>query len=204
MYFTHEKALNSIITIYDHKNNLSEIDISHILQKTKEISPQTLVFHAEKLLSILLNIFCKTQSPDGSSYAFEAILYVIKFFKSQPQLKDQRVVDDFITKRLQVSQASPVYPKLLFQMLKFVEDLEKSLAEGKPVGRVRQHFTLFKEMPTVCSFIRKSFELEERQMEARNRLAQRNNKRAKTRNQLRSNSNASTQRPPAFSDIVQQ
>ena len=82
MYFTHEKALNSIITIYDHKNNLSEIDISHILQKTKEISPQTLVFHAEKLLSILLNIFCKTQSPDGSSYAFEAILYVINYFKS--------------------------------------------------------------------------------------------------------------------------
>ena len=41
-----------------------------------------MVFHAEKLLTYLLNIFCKTESPEGSSYAFEAILYVIKFFKN--------------------------------------------------------------------------------------------------------------------------
>lgn len=60
MYFTHEKALNMIITAYDKNSSLSDEEIEHILRQTKEISPQTLVFHAEKLLSILLNIFCKT------------------------------------------------------------------------------------------------------------------------------------------------
>lgn len=46
------------------------------------------MFHAEKLLTILVNIFCKTQNTTGSSYAFEAILYVIKFFKQQKSAKD--------------------------------------------------------------------------------------------------------------------
>lgn len=59
------------------------------------------MYHSDKLLTILLNIFCKTQSPYGSNHAFEAILYVIKFFKSQPSTKDQRVIDDFITNRTQ-------------------------------------------------------------------------------------------------------
>ena len=90
-------------------------------------------------------------------------------------------MEDFITKKMQNYQASPVYPKLLFQMLKFAGHLKQSLAQGKPVGNVREHFTLLKQMPTICSFLKKSFELEERQIEARQKLAQRNNKREKVR-----------------------
>lgn len=39
IYFTHEKPLNRIITLYDHNQNLSDSDIADILQQTKEISP---------------------------------------------------------------------------------------------------------------------------------------------------------------------
>lgn len=46
------------------------------------------MFHAEKLLTILVKIFCKTQNTTGSGYAFEAILYVIKFFKQQKSTKE--------------------------------------------------------------------------------------------------------------------
>ena len=53
-------------------------------------------------------------------------------------------MEDFITKKMQNYQASPVYPKLLFQMLKFAGHLKQSLAQGKPVGNVREHFTLLK------------------------------------------------------------
>ena len=63
-------------------------------------------------------------------------------------------------------------------MLKFTESLDESLQQGNPVGQTRQHFTLFKELPTICFCLKKSLELEERQIEARNILAQRNNKRA--------------------------
>ena len=114
MYFSHERPLNTIITLYDKKPLLSDIEIEHILQRTKEIQPVILNFHADKILTILLNIFCKTQTAEGSSYAFEAILYVIKFFKSQKSTKDQRYVDDFITKKLQNYSSNPIYPKLLF------------------------------------------------------------------------------------------
>ena len=99
MYHTHEKALNSIITTYDKDSNPSDADIAYILQQTKEIQPRVLMNHAERLLGILMNIFCKTQSPAGSSYIFEAILYVIRFFKSQKSAKERTVVDDFITRR---------------------------------------------------------------------------------------------------------
>lgn len=39
MYFTHEKALNMIITAYDKNSSLSDEEIEHILRSTKEISP---------------------------------------------------------------------------------------------------------------------------------------------------------------------
>lgn len=46
------------------------------------------------------------------------------------------------------------------------------------MGQVKQHFTLFKEMPTIMSFLRKSFELEELNIANRSRLAERNNRKA--------------------------
>ena len=197
MFFTHERPLNKIITVYDQKKNLTDVDINFILSQTKEIAHPTLLFHAEKLLSVLINIFQHTESPDGSSDAFEAILYVVNFFRSaQRQPKDQRVVDDFITKRMSNYQAHPVYPKILFQMLRFAEHLEQSLESGRPVGCVRQHFTLFKELPTICSFLRKSFELEERQMEVRLR--------ANKKQQQRDRRKLSAKHVPTFGDVVRQ
>lgn len=59
-------------------------------------------------------------------------------------------------------------------MHSFAYDLEKSLKEGKPMGNVKQHFTLFKEMPTICSILVKSFELEERTILAKNKMKHRN------------------------------
>ena len=88
LYFTQERPFNIIITLYDSKKSLNDIDIKTILMQTKEITPRVMMFHAEKLLTILVNIFCRTQNTTGSSYAFEAILYVIKFFKSQKLTKD--------------------------------------------------------------------------------------------------------------------
>ena len=93
-------------------------------------------------------------------------------------------------------QAHPVYPKILFQMLRFAEHLEQSLESGRPVGCVRQHFTLFKELPTICSFLRKSFELEERQMEVRLR--------ANKKQQQRDRRKLSAKHVPTFGDVVRQ
>ena len=96
-----------------------------------------MMFHAEKLLTILVNIFCKTETPAGSSYAFEAILFVVKFFKQQKSPKDRKVVDDLITKHLDLHpQERPIYPKLLYQLIMFTEHLQKSLKAGKPMGQI--------------------------------------------------------------------
>lgn len=82
MFFSFDRPLNSIITLYDSKAELTDQEVQTILYQTKEVSQQAMVFHAEKLTSTLLNIFCKTQTPEGSSHAFEAFLYLIQFFKS--------------------------------------------------------------------------------------------------------------------------
>ena len=82
LYFSFERPLNCIITLYDTKSDLDDNDIKTILNHVKDISEQTMVFHAEKLISTILNVFCKAKTPDGSTYAFEALLYLIKFFKS--------------------------------------------------------------------------------------------------------------------------
>jgi len=89
LYFSFERPLNSIITLHDTKPDLDDNDIKTILQHTKEISEQTTVFHAEKIISTILNVFCKAKTPDGSTYAFEALLYLIQFFKSQKEVKKQ-------------------------------------------------------------------------------------------------------------------
>lgn len=62
MYFSYEIPLNKIIKLYESKPdiNLSDNEINQILIWTQQISPHALVFHAEKLISLLLNIFCKT------------------------------------------------------------------------------------------------------------------------------------------------
>ena len=82
LYFSFERPLNCIITLYDTKSDLDDNDIKTILNHVKDISEQTMVFHAEKLISTIFNVFCKAKTPDGSTYAFEAFLYLIKFFKS--------------------------------------------------------------------------------------------------------------------------
>lgn len=63
MYFSYEIPLNKIIKLYDSKGphfDLHDKEINQILLWTQQISPHALVFHAEKLISLLLNIFCKT------------------------------------------------------------------------------------------------------------------------------------------------
>lgn len=37
IYFTHETPLNKIITMYDEKPDLNDVEISHILLQTKKI-----------------------------------------------------------------------------------------------------------------------------------------------------------------------
>lgn len=144
------------------------------------MAPSDLVFHVEKLLNILFAIFSKTQDVDGSGYAFEAILLVIRFFKESEALRSQNIIEDYIAKRLQNQAESPVYPKILYQMLMFAQNLERSLKEGSPIGHVRQHFTLFKEMPTICSIIRQSFELEERKISTVRKVIEHRKDRSKT------------------------
>ena len=92
-------------------------------------------------------------------------------------------------------------------MHRFAIDLEKSLETGEPFGHMREHYILFKEMPTICFFLKKSFELEEKTIEMQNRLEKNNDKRAKTRKdqstRLRSNTNRSNSMvPQTFGDIV--
>lgn len=78
LHFSLENSLNKIITLYDTKPDLDDNDIRKILKHTKKITAETRNFHAEKLISNILNIFCKAKTRDGSTYAFEALLFLIQ------------------------------------------------------------------------------------------------------------------------------
>lgn len=65
-------------------------------------------------------------------------------------------------------------------MFRFTEWLEQSLAAGQALGTVKQHFTLFKELPTICSILKRSFELEERQITVHKKMEERNRDRQRT------------------------
>ena len=66
-------------------------------------------------------------------------------------------------------------------MLRFTDCLHNSLTTGKPEGTVKQHFTLFRELPTICSILKRSFELEERQLLAHRKMELRTRQRKNAR-----------------------
>jgi len=87
-------------------------------------------------------------------------------------------------------------------MLRFADHLEESLQNGEPMGSIKQHFTLFKELPTICSILRKSFELEETQLQALNRMEQRNIQRRHASMTQQKKKGATTREDTSFADRV--
>ena len=145
-------------------NPLNALDIKNILHETKQIHKPTLVFYVEKLLTMLLEIFSKVQTVQSSNDIFEAILYVINLFKSKKEGKDKEgakyayIINEYIKKTFKNNQANHVYVKILFQMMQFADKLEESIDTGQMCPPLKEHFTIFKHMPTVMAILFRSYE----------------------------------------------
>ena len=145
-------------------NPLNALDIKNILHETKQIHKPTLVFYVEKLLTMLLEIFSKVQTVQSSNDIFEAILYVINLFKSKKEGKDKEgakyayIINEYIKKTFKNNQANHVYVKILFQMMQFTDKLEESIDTGQMCPPLKEHFTIFKHMPTVMAILFRSYE----------------------------------------------
>ena len=165
------------------ENPLNALDLQNILKQTKKIDPGpkgVLVFYIEKLLTMLLEIFSQVRNADGSNQIFEAILYLIDLLKAKKETtvegkgRDSKskeankqanrhayIIDEFIHKKFRNSQTSHVYVKILYQMIQFADKLEESIETGKLCSPVKEHFALFKHLPTMMSILFRSYEQEE-------------------------------------------
>lgn len=116
----------------------------------------------------------------GSNQIFEAILYLIDLLKSKKETRSESkgrdpkskeankqanqhayIIDEFIRKKFRNSQTSHVYVKILYQMIQFADQLQESIETGKLCPPVKEHFALFKHLPTVMSILFRSYEQEE-------------------------------------------
>ena len=144
--FSHERPLNTIITMHQKNQSFTNAELEEILEQTQRLSHSALIFNAEKLLTILLNIFAKVSDKEGSRSIFLAILYLVHFFKEVTP-KHVYILNDFVSKKFKNSHNQQVYVKMLYQMHVFANQLEVSFETGFMAPNLKEYFTLFKHMP---------------------------------------------------------
>ena len=109
--------------------------------------------------------FCP-KDVNGSNDIFEAILYVINLFKSKKDDSNKEgakfayIINEYIKKTFKNNSNNHAYVKILFQMMQFADKLEQSIESGQMCKPLREHFPLFKHLPTMMAILFRSYEQE--------------------------------------------